>query len=1264
MGSEVDYKSGEEMTSSKPLFTFLLNAAQLEALQAALASFYEEHGEICRVRAFAVSDIEEELVPLDVVRRALIEAQVVFLDVRGGGRAAGLAAATLSQTQQPVLVLVGGSPEILRLARLGSFSMAQILARSQGRTGSGSRSLSLPRVQQFLRLIEKGGSLLPFGRLRHARNWARAVRYWLNGGRENIKNLLVLVGREYAGLRLPKPAPPCEFPELGIYDVFAGRYYQKLADYLQARGYQVGGPTVGLLFYGGMHFEQSVVPAKALARVLQERHNLQVIPVFAVAGRNLQAIEQFFFLNGQPCIDALVYFQWFQLTSFSGEPPEATQALLQRLNVPVFNAAPLYGRKIADWEATVQGFSPVETLTAVILPELDGMIEPLPTAGLEEREEAFFGGRVRAVAPITDRIERLAARVARWIRLRRLPNQEKRVAFIIYNYPPGEDNLGSAAYLDVFASLREILAALQTQGYKVGPLPEADRFADLFLGQGLVNTARWLDNHLPLQAGKTLRNAAYTPLWQRLPAAAELASFWGPPPGDIMVTEGELILPYLEFGHILIGIQPARGYHDAPETISHDQTLPPHHQYVAFYRWLEEVWRPDVLVHVGTHGTLEFLKGKEVGLSQKCWPENLLGSLPHLYLYHVVNASEATIAKRRSLGVLVNYNSPSFAAAGLYDDYATLDDLIGEYWEARQLDPGRSDRLAKIIQEKAQTLNLTASGIPEIQEELLLLKRAIIPKGLHIFGKQPGTAEAVSFASLLLRYERGTVPSLHRLVAARKGVDYEELLRHPGKREAAGQLLAQIDAEVEEMVQRALLQGEFPSDPDMRQALTFAQAVVNRWRQSREISNLLRGLAGEYIEPGLGGDPLRNPEVLPTGRNSYQFDPRFIPSAEALQRGAAIARQTLEHYYEQHGAYPASTAVVLWGFETTKTRGETIGQILAYLGVTIEPQANPWYKKLTVIPLAELGRPRIDCLVQICGFFRDMFPNLLDLLNRAFSLVAELEEPPEQNFVRRQTEALLEQLPTDIPLDRRRKIAVGRIFGPKAGEYGTRTVNLIESGAWQREEDITQLFVNNMCHLYGPNLHGEACLAAYEAWLRQVELVSQVRDSHEYEIMDLDHYYEFFGGLARSIEAATGRRPTMLITDTTKEVIRTETVGEALQRGLRTRLLNPQWIEDLLQHQFHGGQKISDRVENLIGFAATTHAVDNWVFSAVAQRYILDETMFRRLAANNRFAAEAVIKRLLEAAQRGYWQASEEELQALRERYLELEGLIEEQIEP
>ncbi len=1241
-------------------FTFLINAAQTESLAQAAALLEQEAGPVVRVKAFAVSDLEEERLSPEAVRQALGEADVVFLDIRGGGRAAGLAAATLARTRQPVLVLVGGSPELLRLVRLGSFSLGDILARRETRPAGGSPP-SVQRIQQLMRLVETGGSLLPWGRLRHARNWARAVRYWLHGGPENLKNLLLFVAREYTPLKLPKPAPPREYPEYGLYDLFQGQYYRDLRAYARAAGLDPAKPTVGLLFYGGMHFAQSLVPATALARELTERHGLQVLPVFATAGHNLAAIREFFLFDNRPQVDALVYFQWFQLTTFSDEDPGEASQLLAALNVPVFNAAPLYGRDIASWRESDQGLSPVEVLTTVILPELDGMIEPLPTAGLEEAAAPSLGGPVRRVAPIPDRVARLAHRIAAWIRLRRTPPAERRVAFLLYNTPPGEDNLGSAAYLDTFASLERLLAALKEAGYRVGEIPAAGRFPELFLSRGLVNDPRWLGESRGQEGPVALRREEYETLVSRLPGAAELVRTWGEPPGGIMVAHGRLLIPVLQSGHILVGVQPVRGYHADPAKISHDRSLPPHHQYVAFYRWLEEVWQPHAVVHVGTHGTLEFLPGKEVGISSDCWPEALLGNLPHLYLYHVVNASEAVIAKRRSLGVLVNYTSPAFTTSGLYEDYAALDELLGEYYEALTLDPGRAPRLEARIRERARELHLPGGTVAEIQEELTRMQRSIIPKGLHILGEEPTVQERLEYAALLCRYDRGEAPSLMRLLAARRGLDYHELVKNP-RSSGAGELAA-VEAEARELLARAMQRGEFPSDPELTRGVRYALEAAARMGGRREITALLAGLAGGYVPPGLGGDPVRTPEVLPTGRNSYQFDPRSIPSEESCRRGREIAENTLRHYHRRHGRYPASTAVILWGFETTKTRGETVGQVLAYLGVEVESQANPWYKKLKPIPLSELGRPRVDCLVQICGFFRDMFPNVLDLLHRAFELVSELEEPEEMNPVRSHTRSLRESLAGRVPAERLPKLAMGRIFGPRPGEYGTRTTHLIETGAWQREEEIARLFMDNMAHLYAPNVPGEAVPEAYRARLAEVELVSQVRDSHEYEIADLDHYYEFFGGLALSVESVRGQRPEMLISDSTKESILTETVAEAINRGVRTRLLNPRWIEELLEHHFHGAQKISDRVEYLLGLAATTHAVENWVFSAVTERYVLDEAMFARLADNNRFAAEALLKRLAEAASRGYWQATEAELQALRERYLALEGLIEEKLE-
>ncbi|MFW6373361.1 MAG: magnesium chelatase subunit H [Thermodesulfobacteriota bacterium] len=1249
----------------RPLFVFIINAALTESLASGSALFRERHGPILDVRIFATHDIEEETVSARTVAESLEAADMVFLDIRGGGKALGVCHRVLDGTDQPVALLLGGSPDLMSLLRLGSFSMAPILERSRKKQKSGPTGApNFRSIQRITALIEKGGSLLPVGKLKHARNWVRMMRYWQHGGPENAANLLAFAGRAYGGLSLSKPEKPREYPEYGLYDPLTDRSCDSLFEYRKAAGHDLQAPTVGLLFYGGMHFAQSLAPARAFAERLKAA-GINVTPVYSTADRNLDAIRDFFFDNGKPAVDAVAYFQWFQLTTFSDAAPDASVQLLKELGVPVFCGCPMFGREVAKWRECPQGLSPVEALTTVILPELDGMIEPIPTAGLTAMDSDAVVGRAARVVAIPDRVYRACNRIQNWTRLQRKPDAEKRIAFIVYDNPPGEDNLGNAAYLDTFASLKRLFGEMARRGFTVADLPE-EGLHEALLSRRFVNNARWGGEETAVRQGPALAVSDYAALLKELSPGDEIAPVWGPPPGEVMTADGRFILPAMTFGNLLLGIQPARGFHADPDKIAHDKTLPPHHQYAAFYRWLERRWKPDCVVHVGTHGTLEFLKGKEMGMSGRCFPEALIGDVPHLYFYHVVNASEATIAKRRSLGVLINYNSPSFAAGGLYDDYESLDGLIGEYLEALTLEPSRAERLGRQVLERAADLHLGADSVAAVQEEISLMKRSIIPKGLHILGEDIAEADRIAFAEFFLRYDRGEVPSLHRLLAEERGYDYEALLcptRADDPAAGAGALEA-IETDVASIVAAAWTSARLPESEPHRTAVSNALRAARALDGGLEWENFFTGLSGGYIEPGLGGDPLRNPDALPTGRNSFQFDPRLVPSDEACRRGREIAENTLAHYRELHGDWPDSTAVILWGFETTKTRGETVGQVLAYLGVRIIPGSNPYHKKLEPIPLAELGRPRVDCLVQICGFFRDMYPNVLDLIDRAFSLVSDLDEPPEANPVRKHTLRLTEELAGTVPDDQLRRIAAGRIYGPRAGEYGTRTTHLIETGAWTSEAEIADLFTSTMSHLYSGTIHGERQPAAYRARLGRVELVSQVRDTHEYEIMDLDHYYEYFGGLARTVESVRGAPPAMLITDTTKEVIRTETVGASLNRGIRTRLLNPKWIDALLEHDYHGAQKIGDRVEYLIGFAATTHAVENWVWSAVTDRYIRDKAMFDRLSENNRFAAEEIIKRLLEAEGRGYWQATDEEKTLLRDRYLDLEGDIEERIEP
>ncbi|MEM3594820.1 MAG: cobaltochelatase subunit CobN, partial [Candidatus Jordarchaeaceae archaeon] len=670
---------------------------------------------------------------------------------------------------------------------------------------------------------------------------------------------------------------------------------------------------------------------------------------------------------------------------------------------------------------------------------------------------------------------------------------------------------------------------------------------------------------------------------------------------------------------------------------------------------------------------LEFMKGKEVGMSSECYPDFLIGNMPHLYVYHITNPSEAMIAKRRSYATLVNHMSPPYTQSELYESFTELEELINEYYEAVLQDPVRAGRVQAQILEKAKEANISATSIDAIYDEIFTIKRSIIPKGLHIFGEKYQNDELTDFIAFILRYDRGEIKSLSRILCESMGINYDYAISHPNENhdgKSYGQIISEIEERVKNIVRLSLDSVEEAVKisevkgilaKELNKTLSFGLQVASNLEKSDELNSLIEALNGKYVFPNLGGDPIRTPEVLPAGRNTYQFDPRLIPSDAAYQRGVEIAEKTLKHYYEKYGEYPKSVAVVLWGFETVKTRGETVGQILGYLGIKVVREKSIWFPKLKVVPLEELGRPRIDVLVNICGFFRDLFPETMKLLDEAFTMVASLDERESENYVKKHSNELFRDLVREFSDEKTAKrLSNARIFGPRSGEYGTRLVRLIETSNWNSENQVAEAYIASMNNVYAENVHGKQVDEIYRKILSNVKIVSQVRDTHEYEVTDLDHYYEFFGGLSKAVETVSGEKPEMLITDTTKELIRTETVDKAIQRGVRTRLLNPKWIDAMLKHDYHGGKKIADRVEYLLGFAATTNRVDNWIWSKIAEDYLFNEEMRKRLQENNKWALHEMIGRLLEANQRGYWQATQEELDKLRQLFLEIEGEIEE----
>lgn len=712
----------------------------------------------------------------------------------------------------------------------------------------------------------------------------------------------------------------------------------------------------------------------------------------------------------------------------------------------------------------------------------------------------------------------------------------------------------------------------------------------------------------------------------------------------------DFLIPGVEVGNVFIGLQPARGREAEQEHSYHDKTLPPHHQYVAFYQWIREEFQADALIHVGTHGTLEFLKGKESGMSAECYPDRLVYDLPHFYLYYCGNPSEAVVAKRRTCAQLISYQPPVSEESDLYGAYLELSTEIDNFHHAQALSPAMAEQIRQRITALAEELKLP-DDLELLEKELYRMQHSLIPRGLHVFGQAYSEEEAKRYALGLLQTQRDGFRPLTQIL--------NEVNLEPGH---TPQML--MDAFWETETLPKWLNAPAPVREELTRALGWACAAVQPSMQSRELDALVHALSGGYTPARLAGDIYRSPEVLPSGCNLYQFDSRLVPSAVAMARGQRICENTLEAYRKEEGRWPESTAVILWGLETSRTQGETLGQILAYLGVRRVASGSVWNLKLEIIPLQELGRPRIDVTVNICGFFRDMFPSLIEALDDVLWELYDREESDEMNYFRAHAKARYARLiDAGYAPEEAKQLAIARIFGPREGEYGTQLTGIIETKNWQDEAELGASFTESLCHVYTRRKRGQRVDGLYEDNLKCVEIVSQLRSNHEYEITDLDHYYEFFGGLAKSVEQARGGiRAKQYITDTTGDSPCTETADKAIARGIRTRVLNPKWIDAMLAHDYHGGEQIAARFENVMGLAATTGDVDSWIYEGLNAKYVEDRQMRRRMAENNPHAYMNILEQLMEYHSRGYWNATDQQLEQIRQVYLELENNMEETI--
>ncbi len=1211
-------------------------------------------------------DVDEESVDLGSFVEDLSYSDIVLIDVRGGDTVSKLIVDTLKDSKGAVVVFVGGSSELMELTKLGSFSFKKFVSMRKNphlKRFFGKGEMDYGKALRMRNIFKNLGKI-PVGLFKHARNYSLLMEYYQNPSVENYYAMFLLLLKEYGKLKIDVEIPePKVLPPMGIQNLDTKEIFENLNDYLKQYPKR-DQSLIGILFYGGYHYDQSLPAAKLLAKKL-ESMGYGVIPVFSSDLRYYLAIEKFLFKDERPVIEALADLLWFRLAGGPiGGDHKLTLNVLRRLNVPILHGVHLSSKTVEEWLESGGGVPPIEIITTMILPELDGRNEPIVTHA--PKRSLIEGVRLEEYAAIEDRVEKMARRLAKWVGLRKKPNNEKKIAIILYNYPPGEENLGKASYLNVFESLAGLLNAMGERGYDVSFSKDGKKLKDLLLSSGIVNSGEWGLKPEAMEKLPKASKADYEEWLQRVPEndVKRLLQNWGEPPGQIMSHGDSMLIPGLSLGKVFIGVQPSRGVHKDPSKIYHDRDLPPHHQYVAFYKWLKQVFKADAIIHFGTHGTLEFLPGKEAGLSEECFPDVLIDDLPNIYIYHAVNNSESSIAKRRSYAVIVNHASPPFTVSKAYGEFSEIEQLIRQYFDTAQYGEEGAHLMREKIMEKATKYDL-GQTVEEIYDKINEYKRSLMPKGLHVLGSKLPPGEMVDYLTFLARYDRGRIKSLHRIIVEAQGLSHDEILTAPYKSaqsgKSYGEILSESEETVKEIVEQYIFKGESLEKcvedlnlklniDEVRVALAYLKDVYRRILCSEEINAVLSTLDGNYISPGPGGDLIRSPEVFPTGRNMYQLDPTNIPTEIASERGVKIAEEYVEKFLKRHGRYPNVVSVVLWAFETMKTGGESLATIFRLLGV--KPVWKSLYiRELEIIPLSELSRPRIDVVVTICGIFRDTFYNIVELLDRAFRIVADLDEPLEKNYVRMNVMKASKE---------HGEASTFRIFGPPEGRYATSLTSMIEASAWENETNLVQAYMESMKFAYGERGRSIESKDLLNFMLSHVDVVSQIRDTVEYEITDLDHYYEFLGGLTKSVERVKGDKPLILLADTTRERLKVEDASDAVKRGVITRIINPKWLDSMIEHGHIGSAKIADRVEYLLGIAATIGSVKDWMWSKVAQSTIFDKERMERIQRENPWALRKIMGRLLEANERGYWCATAEELQKLKQAYLQLEGLLEE----
>ncbi|ACK68018.1 magnesium chelatase, H subunit [Rippkaea orientalis PCC 8801] len=1162
----------------------------------------------------------------------------------------------------PIRLIFESALELMSLTQLGKFiigdkpkGMPKPIQFILSKFSSGKEEDKLAGYLSFLKTGPKLLKFIPAKKVQDLRNWLIIYGYWNAGGTENFAAMCWTIAQKYLELEVGEIPDPIDTPNMGLLHPEYEGYFTSPKEYLNwyktTHFYNKALPLVGILLYR----KHVITKQPYIAQLIKafEADGLIPIPIFinGVEGhvvvrdwlttshetqqRQLGNIEIKSLSKEAIEVDSIVSTIGFPLVGGpagsmeAGRQVEVAKRILTAKNIPYLIAAPLLIQDIYSW--TRQGIGGLQSVVLYALPELDGAIDTVPLGGLVGND----------IYLIPERVKRLTGRLKNWIKLRQTPPKDRKIAVILYGFPPGYGATGTAALLNVPRSLLKFLQGLEHQGYTVGNLPED--------GEVLIGKVKEADEKIISRRGaETQREGGGVTVevrrleeWLGYLLRSRIEKQWKSLTDTGIKTYGEEFqIGGIQLGNIWIGVQPPLGISGDPMRLMFEKDLTPHPQYAAFYKWLQNEFKADAVVHFGMHGTVEWLPGSPLGNTGYSWSDILLGNIPNLYIYAANNPSESILAKRRGYGVLISHNVPPYGRAGLYKELMALRDLIGEYRE----DPVKNEVLKEGICQKIVDAGLSADckfeegqklGIEftvenarlfskhalndyfvKVYEYLQVVEQRLFSSGLHTLGEIPNEEQLDSyleayFGDRLLEKERRAIAS--------ESPELQYVLESANGRS--------------EIIQEAI---------NIRELLK---------QTTEELTNLLRGLNGEYIPPAPGGDLLRDGTgVLPTGRNIHALDPYRMPSPAAYERGREIAKKTIQQNLEEQGKYPETIAVLLWGLDVIKTKGESLGILLELVGAEPIKEGTGRVVRYELKPLEELDHPRIDVLANLSGIFRDTFVNIIELLDDLFQRAAEADEPEEKNFIRKHYLQLKQQGIEN---------ASARLFSNPAGDFGSLVNDQVVDGNWESGDELAKTWEKRNVFSYGRNDKGKARPEVLTQLLKTSDRIVQEIDSVEYGLTDIQEYYGNTGGLKLAAEKQSGKKVTATFVESFSKDTNPRKLEDLLRLEYRTKLLNPKWADAMVKQGSGGAYEISQRMTALIGWGGTADFTDGWVYDQAAQTYALDAEMAEKLRQANPEAFRNIVGRMIEADGRGFWDADEETLEKLRSLY----DLTEEELE-